>query len=147
MAKLVVLDPGHGGSDPGAVGNGLKEKEVALAICKRMRTALRRDYKVEVALTRENNETDVSLDGRADFANRKHATAFVSVHINSAANPSARGFETFRHTGSSDTSRAAILQSAVHESVMEAMRPQGIIDRKEKSANFAVLRSTTCRRS
>lgn len=142
MAKLVVLDPGHGGSDPGAIGHGLKEKEIVLAICKRASAALRRDYQVEVALTREDNDTGVELGARADFANERRATAFVSVHINSAASSDARGFETFRHTGAAENSPAAKLQGAVHDAVMDAMRPHGIVDRKEKNANFAVLRET-----
>ena len=142
MANLVVLDPGHGGSDPGAVGHGLKEKELVLAICKRTSAALRRDYKVEVALTREDNDTFVELGDRAEFANDRRATAFVSVHINAAANSAARGFETYRHTGAPADSRAARLQAEVHEAVMEAIRRDGVVDRREKTANFAVLRET-----
>ena len=142
MPKLLVHDPGHGGHDPGAFGHGLKEKELLLAICKRASAALRRDYQVEIALTREDNDTFLELNERAQFANERRATAFVSVHINSAANSAARGFETYRHTGAAEDSHAARLQGALHEAVLEAMRRDGVADRKEKTANFAVLRET-----
>lgn len=140
MPKLVVLDPGHGGRDPGAVSHGLKEKELTLEICQRARAALERDFDVDVAMTRLDNDTDVSLADRAKFANTRSATAFVSVHINSAAPASARGFETYRHTGAGTGSAAGRLQSIAHAEVLESMRPRGVVDRREKSANFAVLR-------
>jgi len=139
VAKLVVLDPGHGGKDPGAVRHGLKEKDLVLAICKRARIALERDFDVQVALTR-TDDTFLELADRAKFANTRNANAFVSVHINSFAGPSARGFETYRHTGANTTSPSGRFQAIVHASVLEAMRPKGVTDRKEKSANFAVIR-------
>lgn len=142
MPKLVVLDPGHGGGDPGAVGHGLKEKELVLEICRIARTRLERDFDVKVALTRTDNETDMSLDERARFANARRAAAFVSVHINAAAATTARGFETYRHTGDAAGSPAGRLQAFVHGAVLDGIRRHGVIDRREKSANFAVLRLT-----
>lgn len=141
MPQLVVLDPGHGGKDPGAVSHGLKEKELTLEICKRVRVALERDFDVQVAMTR-TDDTFVELADRAKFANSRNAAAFVSVHINSAAAASARGFETYRHTAAGTGSASGRLQAIVHAAVLEAMRPRGVVDRKEKAANFAVVRLT-----
>jgi N-acetylmuramoyl-L-alanine amidase len=141
VPQLVVLDPGHGGKDPGAVSHGLKEKDLVLEICRRARVALERDFDVQVAMTR-TDDTFVELADRAKFANTRNAAAFVSVHINSAANAAARGFETYRHTGAGTGSASGRLQAIVHAAVLEAMRPRGVVDRKEKSANFAVIRLT-----
>jgi N-acetylmuramoyl-L-alanine amidase len=142
VAKLVVIDPGHGGKDPGAVGHGLKEKELVLTISQGMERALKRDWEVEVALTRRDNDTFLELDERARFANDRGAAAFVSVHINAAATPAARGFETYRHTGAAVGSGAANIQSTMHAGILGALRRHGVADRHEKSANFAVLRLT-----
>ncbi len=141
MPQLVVLDPGHGGHDPGAVSHGLEEKELVLEICKRARVALERDFDVQVAMTR-TDDTFVELADRAKFANARKAAVFVSVHINSAAAVTARGFETYRHTGAGTASASGRLQAVVHAAILEAMRPRGVVDRKEKAANFAVIRLT-----
>ena len=90
----VVIDPGHGGTDPGAIGRtGATEKQLSLqlslALAERLRTA---GY--EVLLTREDDST-VSLQERTDFANGVDADLFISIHINSARNRRLRGFETY----------------------------------------------------
>jgi N-acetylmuramoyl-L-alanine amidase len=77
---LVVLDPGHGGKDPGAVANGLKEKDINLAISKYLSAELqKRGY--TVLLTRQDDRY-LRLQERTDFANRHKADAFISVHVN-----------------------------------------------------------------
>ena len=77
---LVVVDPGHGGKDPGAVANGLKEKDLNLAISKYLSAELqKRGY--TVLLTRQDDRY-LRLQERTDFANRHKADAFISVHIN-----------------------------------------------------------------
>jgi N-acetylmuramoyl-L-alanine amidase len=90
LATKVVVDPGHGGKDPGALGiNGLKEKDVALDIASRLRDELvRRGY--EAVMTR-TDDTYVSLADRVDFANRQGADLFVSVHANWYQNPNTKG--------------------------------------------------------
>lgn len=90
----VVIDPGHGGTDPGAIGRtGATEKQLtlqlSLALAERLRAA---GY--EVLLTREDDST-VSLQERTDFANGVDADLFISIHINSARNRRVRGFETY----------------------------------------------------
>ncbi|SCW46274.1 N-acetylmuramoyl-L-alanine amidase [Paenibacillus tianmuensis] len=89
-AAKIVVDAGHGGSDPGAIGvNGLKEKTVNLDIARRLRDLLvQRGY--EVVMSRDTDDY-VSLKGRVDFTNGQQADLFVSVHANSNFNASTRG--------------------------------------------------------
>jgi len=103
----VSIDPGHGGSDPGACGNGLKEKDIALIVALQVR-----DYLTaagcEVIMTRETDK-DVGyagdsateeLQARCDIANNFGADVFVSIHCNSIADPSPSGVETIYADGS-----------------------------------------------
>ncbi len=91
----IVIDPGHGGRDPGAIGrSGIYEKHVVLDIAKRMAWTLRGKLKAKVFLTRHGDRF-VSLRGRTTFANRKKADLFISVHANSARNRRLTGIETY----------------------------------------------------
>lgn len=88
---LVLIDPGHGGHDPGAVAaDGKREKDVVLAIAKAVRDALVRSGRVRVALTREDDRFLV-LPARPALARRLGAALFVSIHADSAPNRAARG--------------------------------------------------------
>lgn len=80
--KVIVLDPGHGGKDPGAVISDLTEKVLNLDIAKRVQALLEKDSRFTVYMTREN-DTFVELIDRAYFANNKNADLFVSIHNNS----------------------------------------------------------------
>jgi len=80
--KVIVLDPGHGGKDPGAVISDLIEKTLNLDIAKRVQALLEKDTRFTVYMTREN-DTFVELVDRAYFANNKKADLFVSIHNNS----------------------------------------------------------------
>ncbi|MBI2438154.1 MAG: N-acetylmuramoyl-L-alanine amidase [Lentisphaerae bacterium] len=93
-ARLVVLDPGHGGADPGASDSrrGLEEKDIALELAKSVRTMLQK-YNVAVRLTRGNDQT-LELDERCQMANRWGAEVLVSIHLNAAANSGSSGIET-----------------------------------------------------
>ncbi|MFH0772661.1 MAG: N-acetylmuramoyl-L-alanine amidase [Candidatus Omnitrophota bacterium] len=94
VIKKIVIDPGHGGNDPGAIGrNGLKEKEVVLDIAKRLRDELD-NRGMEVILTRDRDEF-ISLKRRAEMANLNDADFFISVHANAARLKGARGFEVY----------------------------------------------------
>lgn len=88
----IVLDAGHGGKDSGAVGNGYKEKDLALAVVLKLYENLKRDY--NVVLTR-STDVFVALNERAEIGNRAKADLFVSVHLNSATSSSANGSEVF----------------------------------------------------
>jgi N-acetylmuramoyl-L-alanine amidase len=100
IVRTIVLDPGHGGEDHGAAGDGgLKEKEVTLAIARKLKSLieadpeLRRD-RVRVVLTR-NDDRKLSLEDRAARANREEGDLYISVHTNSHPVKSAYGAETF----------------------------------------------------
>ncbi|MDY0212684.1 MAG: N-acetylmuramoyl-L-alanine amidase [Desulfuromonadaceae bacterium] len=91
----IVVDPGHGGKDPGAVGpNNLYEKDVTLAMGKRLAQTLRRHLDCDVHLTR-TEDTYLTLMQRTAMANRLGADVFISVHVNASVNKSVRGTETY----------------------------------------------------
>jgi N-acetylmuramoyl-L-alanine amidase len=93
--RTVVIDPGHGGDELGAQGpGGMLEKDVALAISKRLRTLIESRLGLRVFLTREDDRT-LSLDERAAFANNHQADVFLSVHANAAVRPAMRGAEVY----------------------------------------------------
>jgi len=94
--RTIVLDPGHGGEDPGAVSKDklLIEKEIVLDIARRVKRILEENTDLEVILTRES-DTFLPLEDRAVIANQKMADLFISIHANSSPNPNARGVETY----------------------------------------------------
>ena len=85
---IIVLDPGHGGKDTGAIGNGLKEKDLTLSIAHKLARILRQEMNAKVLFTRET-DIFIPLEERTAFANTKDADIFVSIHINSS--PKKRG--------------------------------------------------------
>jgi len=92
--RRVVIDPGHGGTDPGALGRtGVTEKQLTLQLSQALASRLRASG-YEVLLTREEDRT-VKLKERTDFANNVDADLFISIHVNSARNRNLRGFETY----------------------------------------------------
>lgn len=95
--KIIVIDPGHGGKDSGAVGNGFMEKEIVLSISQHLAEKLR-EQGYTVHMTR-SNDTFIELKDRTKFANTKEADLFISVHANSipkTADPNgAQGIETY----------------------------------------------------
>ncbi len=92
--RRIVIDPGHGGVAPGAIGRaGNTEKDLTLDISRRLAENLRRSG-YEVLLTRNGDES-VPLENRSEFATRRKADLFVSVHINSSSNGNLSGFETY----------------------------------------------------
>jgi N-acetylmuramoyl-L-alanine amidase len=93
--QVIVVDPGHGGKDAGAVGKkGTLEKDVNLVIARGLVKALRAAGRYEVHLTRDSDEF-VSLQDRAEFANKKKADLFISVHCNAALSSKSNGFEVY----------------------------------------------------
>lgn len=91
--KKVMLDPGHGGRDPGASFRGLLEKHISLAVCRKIQDLLQ--YKYWVAMTR-NEDVFISLIHRADLANLWGADIFVSVHCNADPDEDAPGMTEAR---------------------------------------------------
>lgn len=137
MSKKIVLDAGHGGNDPGAVGNGLKEKDLTLNIVKGIQKYLNDNYEGhEIKLTRSNDRY-LTLSQRAKIANDWKADLFVSVHINSGGGT---GYEDFIHNNLTDSSNTAKLRNVFHN---EVVKNQSFWkNRGKKKANFAVLRET-----
>ncbi len=106
--RTIVIDPGHGGKDPGAVGFSKKsnEKDVTVALAKKLKTLLEKNLNVKVLLTRDKDEY-VSLRKRTKFANEEHADMFISIHLNSAKNKAATGIEVYYlSTAKTDEARA-----------------------------------------
>jgi len=99
--RKIVLDPGHGGSDPGArTAGGLWEKDITLDVAQRLRLLLV-EAGFEVLMTRERDDT-VSLRERAQFANYQRGDLFISIHFNALATRSYRGLETYYLGATSD---------------------------------------------
>ena len=103
----VVLDPGHGGHDPGALGNGITEASATLDISLRLEKLLTDDGSFEVLMTRRA-DVYVPLEERTAIANRAQADLFLSIHLNSSRNKSARGFETYYLNFASDPDAEAV---------------------------------------
>jgi N-acetylmuramoyl-L-alanine amidase len=93
--SIIVLDPGHGGKDPGTTSqSGLQEKNITLSISRKIKAALQVKGIGSVFLTRESDES-IDLDERTYFANSKNADLFVSIHANSSHNKKSQGLQTF----------------------------------------------------
>lgn len=130
VVKLVVLDPGHGGKDPGAIGpGGVLEKDVVLEVAKKAKALIESRSKIQVKLTREE-DVFVPLRQRAKFANSIGANVFISIHAN-AAKRSAWGFETYflSEKASDDEARSLALMennALKLENELENELPPGI---------------------
>lgn len=134
MTKI-VLDAGHGGTDSGAVGNGLREKDLTLNIVKKIGDMLK-DYEgVEIIYTRTDDRF-IELSERAAIANRAKADFFLSVHINAGGGT---GFESYIYNGNVGSATIAY-QNVIHAEIMKAIG--NVTDRGKKRANYAVLRET-----
>ncbi len=93
--QTIVIDPGHGGKDPGATSRkGLKEKDIVLDISRRLKELVEKRLKKKVILTR-NSDVFISLKKRTQIANENHADLFISVHVNSAASRRLKGIEVY----------------------------------------------------
>lgn len=131
----VIIDPGHGGEDSGAVGiDGLREKDVILPIALDVEEILRKQN-IDVVMTRDT-DVFISLEGRTDLANRVKADLFVSIHANSInlSRPDVNGLETYYY----DSGRR--LAELVHWSILNGV---DIDDRSIRRARFYVLRHST----
>jgi N-acetylmuramoyl-L-alanine amidase len=133
--QVVIIDAGHGGPDPGAVGiGGIQEKEIVLDISRRMQTFLEQNN-VQVVMTRDA-DIDLDLQPRVDIAERARASVFVSIHANSISlsRPDISGLETYFFQSGEELARV------IHRNVLQGT---GIEDRRVRSARFYVLRRTS----
>lgn len=135
---LIVIDPGHGGSDPGATATQdsttVKEKDLNLKVALLLKEELKkRGYSIK--MTRET-DVYVSLSERCEISNNSNADIFVSIHQNSFTSSSARGVEVYHYPGS-------VLGKALAEKLSTSIsKATGLKNRGAKEANFYVLRNT-----
>ncbi|RAV29222.1 N-acetylmuramoyl-L-alanine amidase family protein [Sinomicrobium soli] len=140
---VVVIDPGHGGTDPGAIGiQGIREKDITLKIALHLRALAAEDQNLDLYLTRYT-DTLISLSARARLARILKADWFVSIHCNWANHPYARGteaFVAFPGTGVDMYTRKSIALSIDLLDTMEDS--SGFKNRGVKFAGFRVLNQT-----
>lgn len=132
---LVVIDPGHGGKDPGAIGiGGLQEKDIILPISRTIAEILQQNG-VQAVLTRDSDYF-VSLPGRVQMAERANADVFVSIHANSVGlgRPEVSGLETYYYDN------GLTLARIVHNRILQSVN---VKDRKVRKARFYVLRKSS----
>ncbi len=130
---VVALDPGHGGTDPGATGpTGALEKDVVLAIAQDLRALLTQRH-IDVVMVRDA-DVFVPLEDRAQIASRGGATLFISIHANAAVDSAANGTQTFYGTPQSASLAVAALD--------ELSRTVGLAARGATQAQFKVLMDT-----
>jgi len=136
-AGRVVIDPGHGGKDPGAISYlGHYEKDIVLQISRRLASILQRRG-VEVIMTRRD-DTFIELEERAAIANRAEADLFVSIHADSHNDRVHQGFTVYVARSASDTSRQ------VGRSLENTLSRIGIPSKGLRSADYRVLVQTRC---
>ena len=135
--KRIVLDPGHGDTDSGAVSmDGLRESDVVLSIAHKVRAILANFF--EVFMTRDD-DTFVSLSYRSNYANQLgDVAAFISIHCNSASNTSASGWEIFTSVGDTGADPLAASIGKQYASRFQDLPARGL-----KEANFSVLQNTS----
>lgn len=132
---IVIIDPGHGGPDPGAIGiNGLQEKGIVLDIGTQVAAFLQRQG-IQALLTRADDR-DLDLEPRVQMAEQSNATVFVSIHANSISlsRPDISGLETYYHESGLG------LAQIIHQNVLQLT---GAADRGVRKARFYVLRKTS----
>jgi N-acetylmuramoyl-L-alanine amidase len=118
----IVIDPGHGGHDPGASGHGLKEADLTLDIALRLEKLLQDEAGIEVALTRRS-DVYVPLEERTAIANRESADLFLSIHANASRNSEAHGVETYYLSFAStpDAEAVAARENSASERAMHSL--------------------------
>src|SRR5690625_4864189 len=136
MVKIYI-DAGHGGNDPGAVGNGLREKDLTLDIAKRIRKYLNDNFTGHTIRMSRTTDKTMSLKQRTDDANRWGADFLLSVHINAGGGT---GYEDFIYNGLSNSSSTAKLRDTIHAEIVKEQKAWR--NRGKKKANFHVLRES-----
>ena len=140
----IVIDPGHGGHDPGAKGKGITEAELVLDVSLRLQKLLEQVKGVEVILTRSSDEF-VALPERTAIANREGADLFLSVHANASANAQAHGIETYFLNFANNLSAAAVAarENATSGQAMGALpdfvKAIALNNKLDESRDFATL--------
>lgn len=155
---VVILDPGHGGADPGAVATNMLEKDLVLDVARRVRSRLKTIGGIEVRMTRGSDKA-LTLAERPEFTRRRHGSVLVSIHANKASSAQASGIETFILTAAGFPSTADTVPVAEthpgnrHDAASlqlgyflqrELINQTQASDRGVKRARFEVLRQAPC---
>ncbi|MBM7649333.1 N-acetylmuramoyl-L-alanine amidase [Bacillus ectoiniformans] len=133
--RLIVVDAGHGGKDPGAVKNGAQEKIVALEVAKRVQTKLQNDG-AKVLMTRVS-DTYPTLSDRVNFAKSHYGELFISIHFNAAGSSAAKGAETFYNSDNVNSVESKELAVEIQKQLVSMTN---MYDRGVKDGNFHVIR-------
>ncbi|MGE7771683.1 N-acetylmuramoyl-L-alanine amidase [Viridibacillus arvi] len=133
MVKIFI-DPGHGGSDPGAIGNGIQEKDITLKIGTKIRDILTAEYNNVSILMSRTGDSFPSLTDRTNAANAWGADFFLSVHINAGGGT---GFESYVYPGVGAPSTT--YQNNIHSEIMQVNQ---LTDRGKKQSDLHVLRES-----
>ncbi|WP_052504407.1 N-acetylmuramoyl-L-alanine amidase [Rossellomorea aquimaris] len=136
--KTLMIDPGHGGLDPGANYRGHEEKVFNLLTARLVQNYLMENYNVNIIMTRTTDKT-LSLSERSTLANLSKPDFFLSIHHNAGGGS---GFESYVYSGSIP-SQTFIYQNIIHDAIMTAIKPFNVVDRGKKRDNFHVLRETS----
>ena len=134
---IVIIDPGHGGKDPGAVHGDYREKDQTLGIAKRLQVKLA-EKNIHSILTRDKDEY-IPLSYRAEIAKKiKDNAVFISIHLNASKSHTGSGFESFVFSRNSGNNKE--LQDILHEAIAKINTKYRIKDRGKKEASFLVLK-------
>jgi len=142
--RTIVIDPGHGGRDPGAIGTfGTMEKDIVLDIAKGLKDNLETSGRYNVLLTRDEDKT-VSLSGRVDFANAANADLFISLHVNALPQKNFNVTETYYYGPPSDAKTLKLAEQENKGSGISTKEFDNIIRKisntfkEQESANLAM---------
>lgn len=138
---VVVIDPGHGGTDTGVKAFDLEEKTITLAMAQYIRDYLDENYVGTFLLTR-NSDVDVPSDARCKIANAVGADFLLSIHVDSSPSADTEGYSTF--ICPQDSNEASEIQLKLHSFMMDFFHRYQVSDRGKKVANIGVLRDTFC---
>lgn len=143
----IVIDPGHGGHDPGAQGNGVVEAQLVLDIALRVEALLKKQPGIDVILTRRTDEF-IALEERTAIANRENADLFLSIHANAARRTAAKGVETYflNFATNPDAEAVAARENAGSRTSMgklpELVQQIALHDKMKESREFAQIVQT-----
>jgi N-acetylmuramoyl-L-alanine amidase len=142
--KTIVIDPGHGGKDPGAMAFGLKEKDIVLRVAQKLANHLKQTTSYQVVLTR-TKDVFIPLEKRTAMANAYKADLFISIHVNAHADQTSSGIETYflNLATDADAMRVAALENASSnhsigelQDILSSLMNNSKIDESSRLARF-----------
>ena len=141
--KIIVIDPGHGGHDPGAMANGLKEKDINLKVALKLKKYLEKDGRFKVYLTRDDDYF-VSLYDRTLIALEKKADLFISIHTNASENPNLSGTYVYTLNLKGATSKLAkMVEERENKTVLNVVKVSANPNVNKIVADMAISHTMT----